>query len=117
MHPILFCLLSQGSMVQITVPKKLEKDFRTQLSQDRVYLFVGVSAVDITKKTYIYHYQKYMLQFTSRTKVHRLESRGADIPHFSFNFCPFDELPTKNIPSKPLLGIFSVCFTLLRVVL
>lgn len=62
------------------------------------------------KKTYIYHHQKYILQFQSTTKVHRLESRGWNIPLFAFNFCPFDQLPSKDIPSKPFLPIWSATY-------
>ncbi|KQK18280.2 hypothetical protein BRADI_1g40688v3 [Brachypodium distachyon] len=67
-----------------------------------VYIFTDVAAVDRKNKSYIYHHQNYMLQFKHSTKVHRLESRGTDIPKFSFKFCPFDKLPEMNTLAKPL---------------
>jgi len=103
-------------MVQITVPKKLAKQFRPLLDegQESVYIFTNLSAVDTKQRTYIYHHQKYMLQFQPNSKVHRLDSREDKIPHYAFKFCPFDQLSSKDITSKPLLGIskplpFLVC--------
>lgn len=49
-----------------------------------------------------------MLQFKHSTKVHRLESRGTDIPKFSFKFCPFDKLPEMNTLAKPLQDVLGV---------
>ncbi|VAI01092.1 unnamed protein product [Triticum turgidum subsp. durum] len=49
-----------------------------------------------------------MLQFKHITKVHRLETRGTNIPKFSFNFCPFDNLPEKDTFVKPLQDIIGV---------
>lgn len=49
-----------------------------------------------------------MLQFKHITKVHRLETRGTNIPKFSFNFCPFDNLPEKDTFAKPLQDIIGV---------
>ncbi|KAG2570612.1 hypothetical protein PVAP13_7KG035209 [Panicum virgatum] len=48
-----------------------------------------------------------MLQFQPKSKVHRLDSRGDKIPHYAFKFCPFDQLSSKDITSKPLLGVIS----------
>ena len=103
-------------MVQIPVPKKLAKQFRPLLAegQGSVYIFTNLTAVDTKQRTYIYHHQKYMLQFQPNSKVHRLDSRGDKIPHYAFKFCPFDQLSSKDITSKPLLGIskplpFLVC--------
>jgi replication factor A1 len=95
-------------MVQITVPKKLEKQFRPLLAQGQgsIHIFTDLSAIDIKQRTYIYHHQKYMLQFQPTSKVHRLESQRDDIATYAFNFCPFDQLSSKDITSKPLLGIF-----------
>lgn len=67
-----------------------------------------IAAVDIKNKTHIYHHQNYMLQFKHNTKVHRLETRGTNIPKFSFNFCPFDNLPEKDTFAKPLQDIIGV---------
>ncbi|KAJ1258817.1 hypothetical protein BS78_10G103900 [Paspalum vaginatum] len=87
-----------GSMVQVSVPKK----FHPILPEGYVYMFTDIAAVDVQNKSHIYHHQNYMLQFKQSTKVHQLETRGADIPKFSFNFCPFDKLPENDTFAKPL---------------
>ncbi|KAG2561810.1 hypothetical protein PVAP13_8KG123702 [Panicum virgatum] len=78
----------KGTMVQITVPKKLAQQFRPLLAegQGSVYIFTNLTAVDSKQRTYIYHHQKYMLQFQPNSKVHRLDSRGDKIPHYAFKF-------------------------------
>lgn len=91
-------------MAQISVPKKFQKQFRPILTEGYVYIFTDVAAVDVKNKTHIYHHQNYMLLFKHNTKVHRLESRGANIPKFSFSFCPFDKLEEKENNAKPLQG-------------
>ncbi|KAJ1260552.1 hypothetical protein BS78_10G241400 [Paspalum vaginatum] len=97
-----------GAMAHITVPKRPEKQFRPQLTQGFVYIFANLSVVDTKQKTYIYHHQKYMLQFHPNSTVHRLDSRGGNITQFAFNFCPFDQLPSKNLCSKPLIDLIGV---------
>ncbi|VAI01091.1 unnamed protein product [Triticum turgidum subsp. durum] len=96
-----------GNMAQISVPKKF-KDFRPLLTEGHIYIFNDIAAIDIKNKTHIYHHQNYMLQFKHITKVHRLETRGTNIPKFSFNFCPFDNLPEKDTFVKPLQDIIGV---------
>lgn len=96
--------ISQGTMAQISVPRKLEKDFRPMLSEDQVYIFSGVTTIHSKNRSHSYHHQGFILQFTQTTKVHHLQSRGANIPHYAFNFCSFDEVPAKSLPSRPLLG-------------
>lgn len=91
-------------MAEICIPRNLEKEFRSKLTEDKVYIFSGVTAVDRNNKSYTYDMQSYLLQFTSTTKVHQLGSRGADIPHHAFNFCSFDGLTHKGVKSKPLIG-------------
>lgn len=98
----------EGTMVQFTVPKKLENEFRPSLTLGCVYMFVDVNTVDIENKKYIYHHQKYMLQFKSSTKVYHLESRGSSIPNYGFEFCPFDQIPSKSGISKPLIDLIGV---------
>uniref|UniRef100_A0ACD6AMK9 Uncharacterized protein n=1 Tax=Avena sativa TaxID=4498 RepID=A0ACD6AMK9_AVESA len=71
-------------------------------------MITDVAAVDIKNKTHVYHYQNYMLQFKQNTKVDRLETRGAGIPKFSFNYCPFDKLPEMDIMSRPLQDVIGV---------
>ncbi|KAF2924141.1 hypothetical protein DAI22_07g246900 [Oryza sativa Japonica Group] len=93
----------EGTMMQFTIPKKLENEFRPSLTLGCVYMFVDVNTADIKNKKYIYHHQKYMLQFKSSTKVHHLESRGSSIPNYGFEFCPFDQIPSKSRISKPLI--------------
>jgi replication factor A1 len=95
-------------MVQITVPKKLEEQFRPLLAkgQGSLHVFADLNAIDIKQRTYIYHHQKYLLQFQPTSKVHHLESQKDNIARYAFNLCPFDQLSSKDIPSKPLLGIF-----------
>ncbi|KAG2561433.1 hypothetical protein PVAP13_8KG213703 [Panicum virgatum] len=90
---------------KITVPKKLAKQFRPLLAQGQgsVYIFTNLIAVDTKQRTNIYHHQDYMLQFQPNSKVHRLDSRGDKIPRYAFNCCPFDQLSSKDITSKPLL--------------
>jgi hypothetical protein len=95
----------QGKMAHISVPKKLEKQFRPSITQGSVYMFANLIAVDTKQKAYIYHHQDYMLQFQHTSTVNRLQTRGGTIPRFAFNLCPFDQLPSKNIRSKPLIGI------------
>jgi replication factor A1 len=90
-------------MAQLSVPKRFEKQFRPLLTEGNVYMFTDVAAVDIKNKTYVYHYQNYMLQFKNITKVHHLE--GANVPKFSFKFCPFDKPPEMDIMTRPLQGI------------
>ncbi|EMS59273.1 hypothetical protein TRIUR3_16563 [Triticum urartu] len=97
-----------GNMAQISVPKKFHRQFRPLLTEGHVYIFNDIAAVDIKNKTHIYHHQNYMLQFKHSTKVHRLESRGTNIPKFSFNFCPFDNLSEKDTFAKPLQDIIGV---------
>ncbi|KAJ1263945.1 hypothetical protein BS78_09G225700, partial [Paspalum vaginatum] len=80
-----------------------------------VYMFTDVAAIDIKNKSHIYHHQSYMLQFKHSTKVHQLETRGSDIPKFSFNFCPFDKLPEKATFAKPLQGNTFIAFLLLMI--
>ncbi|KAJ1261495.1 hypothetical protein BS78_09G034000 [Paspalum vaginatum] len=63
-----------SKMAQINVPKKFEKQFQPLLHEGSVYIFANLSAIDIKQKGYIYHHQKYMLQFQSAIKLHRLES-------------------------------------------
>lgn len=91
-------------MAQITIPKNLEKEFRSNLSEDKAYIFSGVTAINRNNKSYTYDQQSYILQFTSTTKIHCLESKGADIPHYAFSFCSFDALPDKCTQSRPLIG-------------
>lgn len=100
-------------MVQFTIPKKLENEFRPSLTLGCVYMFVDVNTADIKNKKYIYHHQKYMLQFKSSTKVHHLESRGSSIPNYGFEFCPFDQIPSKSRISKPLIGNTCIFYLLL----
>lgn len=97
-----------GTMAQISVPKRFQKQFRHLLTEGYVYKFTDVSAVDIRNKSHVYHHQNYMLQFTHNTKVHPLETRGADIPKFSFKFCPFDKLPEMDTTARPLQDIIGV---------
>jgi hypothetical protein len=94
-------------MVQITVPKKLERIFRPLLeeAEGSICMFTNLNTIDIKQRTYTYHHQKYMLQFQDSSKLHRLNSRGEKFPTYAFNFCPFVMLPTKDSPSKPLIGI------------
>ena len=96
-------------MAQISVPKKF-KDFRPLLTKGHIYIFNDIAAIDIKNKTHIYHHQDYMLQCKHNTKVHRLETRGTNIPKFSFNFCPFDNLPEKDTFAKPLQGNTCISF-------
>uniref|UniRef100_A0A0E0QBV1 DUF223 domain-containing protein n=1 Tax=Oryza rufipogon TaxID=4529 RepID=A0A0E0QBV1_ORYRU len=98
----------EGTMMQFTIPKKLENEFRPSLTLGCVYMFVDVNTADIKNKKYIYHHQKYMLQFKSSTKVHHLESRGSSIPNYGFEFCPFDQIPSKSRISKPLIDLIGV---------
>jgi replication factor A1 len=97
-------------MAQISVPKRFEKQFRHLLAKGSVYIFSDIAAIDIRSKPYVYHHQKYLLQFKHDTKVHPLHSRGEHIPALSFDFCPFDQLPAKAIDSKPLLGNMSFVY-------
>jgi hypothetical protein len=89
-------------MVHISVPEKLEKQFRLQLAEGEKYvsLFINLNVVDIKQRTYTYHSQSYMLQFQPTSKVHHL----GNIPHYAFKFCPLAMLPSKNVPPKPLIG-------------
>ncbi|EAZ43375.1 hypothetical protein OsJ_27979 [Oryza sativa Japonica Group] len=47
-------------------------------------------------------------EFKSSTKVHHLESRGSSIPNYGFEFCPFDQIPSKSGISKPLIDLIGV---------
>jgi hypothetical protein len=94
----------QGNMAHISVPKRFEKQFRSLLSEGSAYIISNIAAIETERKSYVYHHQKYILQFKQDTKVHPLHSRGANIPAIAFNFCPFDQLPAKATDSKPLLG-------------
>jgi hypothetical protein len=58
----------------------------------------------------MYHHQPYMLRFQESLKVHPLNSRGADIPKFAFKFCPFNMMPSKDVPLKPLIGMIEIPF-------
>jgi hypothetical protein len=95
-----------GKMVQITVPKKLEKRFRQQLAEGEkyVYLFTNLNVVDIKQRAYTFHYQSYMLQFQPTSRVQRVQSTGGNIPQYTFKFCPLAMLPSKNVPAKPIIG-------------
>ncbi|XP_071679878.1 uncharacterized protein [Lolium perenne] len=101
-------LAEDGTMAEISVPRKVEKQFRPLLQVGSVYIFTDLNAVDSTHKKYIYHHQNYMLQFKSSSKVHLMQSRGASIPQFAFDFCQFDKLSTKDIPTKPLIDLIGV---------
>jgi replication factor A1 len=91
-------------MAQVSIPKKVEKQFRPLLHVGSVYIFADVNAIYTTHKKFIYNHQKYMLQFKSSYKVHLMQSRGASIPKYAFDFCQFDQISTKDIPTEPLLG-------------
>lgn len=97
-------IIFQGSIAQITVPKRFAKQFRPLLNKGSVYLISNTVAIDAKRKTYIYQCQNYILQFKHDTRIQPLESRGLTIPKFFFDFCPFDEVLGKNISSKPLIG-------------
>jgi hypothetical protein len=96
----------QGSMVQITIPKKIEKQFRSSIFKEEgfICLFTNLNAIDIKQRTYTCHHQDYMLQFQETSRVQHLNSRGDNILKFAFNFCPFQMMPPKDIPLKPLIG-------------
>jgi hypothetical protein len=64
----------------------------------------NLNDIAIKQRTYTYHHQKFMLQFQESSKVQRLNSKGENIPNFSFKFCPFDKMPSKDVPSKLLIG-------------
>jgi hypothetical protein len=91
-------------MVRITIPKRLEKNFRSLIFNEEgsVCLFTNLNAIDIKQRTYMYHHQPYMLQFQESSKVQPLHSRGTDIPNFAFKFYPFIMMPSKDVPLKPL---------------
>jgi hypothetical protein len=95
-----------GSYATNHSPKKLERIFRRLLieSEGSICVFTDLNAIDIKQRTYTYHHQKYMLQFQQSSKVHRLNSKGENFHQYAFNFCPFVMLPTKDTPSKPLIG-------------
>jgi hypothetical protein len=103
-------------MVQITIPKRLEKNFRFLMFNEEgsICLFTNLNAIDIKQKTYTYHHEPYMLQFQESSKVQPLHSRGADIPKFGFKFCPFIMMPSKDVPLKPLIGTIAILFHLLN---
>jgi replication factor A1 len=94
-------------MAQLSVPKRFQKEFCPLLTEGHVYMLTDVAAVDKKNKTYVYHHQSYMLQFKQSTKVHRLETRGVNIPKFSFKFCPYDKLAEMDIMARPLQGSIS----------
>jgi len=48
--------VSQGTMAQISVPRKLEKNFRPMLSEDQVYIFFGVTAIHLKNRSHTYHH-------------------------------------------------------------
>ena len=48
--------VSQGTMAQISVPRKLEKNFRPMLSEDQVYIFSGVTAIHLKNRSHTYHH-------------------------------------------------------------
>ncbi|KQJ99773.1 hypothetical protein BRADI_3g45164v3 [Brachypodium distachyon] len=98
-------------MVQITIPPKVEKQFRPLLSLGSVYMLTDVSAIHATYKKFIYHHQSYMLQFKTSSKVHLMQSRGVSIPRFSF---VFDQLLSKDNQSKPLLDLIGFITTLVH---
>jgi hypothetical protein len=51
-------------MVQIAIPKKIEKQFRSLIFKEGfVCLFTNLNAIDIKQRTYTYHHHKFMLQF------------------------------------------------------
>uniref|UniRef100_A0A0E0JYY2 DUF223 domain-containing protein n=1 Tax=Oryza punctata TaxID=4537 RepID=A0A0E0JYY2_ORYPU len=52
----------------ITIPRKFKNKFWPLLTLSSVYMFVDINVVDIRNKKYIYHHQKYMLQFKGSTK-------------------------------------------------
>ncbi|WVZ93004.1 hypothetical protein U9M48_039027 [Paspalum notatum var. saurae] len=45
-----------GTVVQISVPKKFQKQFRPLLAKGNVYMFTDVAAIDIKNKSHIYHH-------------------------------------------------------------
>ncbi|KAG2617471.1 hypothetical protein PVAP13_3NG181314 [Panicum virgatum] len=63
-----------GKMAHISVPKKLEKQFRPSLTRGSVYMFANLIAVDTEQKAYIYHHQDYMLQFQHTSTVNHLQT-------------------------------------------
>lgn len=48
--------VSQETMAQISVPRKLEKKFRPMLSEDQVYIFSGVTAIHLKNRIHSYHH-------------------------------------------------------------
>ena len=57
----------QGKMAHISVPKKLEKQFRPSLTRGSVYMFANIIAVDTKQKAYIYQQNKRHIYITIRT--------------------------------------------------
>jgi hypothetical protein len=102
----------QGSMVQITIPNKIEKQFRSSIFKEEgfVCLFTNLNAIDIKKRHP--HTTIKMLRFQETSRVQRLNSRGDNIPKFAFNFCPFQMMLSKDIPLKPLIGTTKSYFVL-----
>jgi hypothetical protein len=99
-------------MVHISILRKIEQQFRSSIFKEEgfIFLFTDLNVIDIKQRSYTYHHQKYMLQFQESSKVQRLNSQGEKIPHFFFGFCPFNMMPSKDVPLKPLIGTILVIF-------
>jgi hypothetical protein len=101
-------------MVHIIISKKIKKQFRSSIFKEEGFacLFTNLNAIDIKQRTYTYHHQNYMLQFQETSRVQCLNSRGDNIPKFAFNLCPFEMMPSKDVPLKPLIGTTKSYFVL-----
>lgn len=75
-----------GTMAQISVPKKFERQFRRLLAQGSVYFISDIAAIDARSKSYVYQHQNYMLQFKHETKVMRSIQEGQIYLHFRLTF-------------------------------
>jgi hypothetical protein len=98
-------------MVKISIPRKIEQQFRSSFFKEEgfICLFIDLNAIDIKQRSY-----------TSPSGIHAsvprkfkgaaFEPQGEKIPQYSFGFCPFNLMPSKDVPLKPLIGTIPITF-------
>ena len=95
----------QGKMAHISVPKKLEKQFRPSLTQGSVYMFANLIAVDTKQKAYIYHHQDYMPSSNTPRRLIVFKHEEEPSPDLHSIYAHLINFHQKNIRSKPLIRI------------
>jgi hypothetical protein len=100
----------QGSMVQITIPKKIEKQFRSSIFKEEgfVCLFTNLNAIDIKQKTYTYHHQHVVIPRNFKSATSKLKRR--QYSKICIQFLSFSDDVLKGHPIKTTNRYYKIIF-------